>query len=110
MRFTRPPAGWLPVAAIVLTHAATGSTQTLPEVVVTATRVERPLAESLVDISVIDSSEIARFGASSLPELLRARAGVEISQNGGAGAVAGLFVRGSKTSQTLILDGGYISS
>ena len=106
MRFTRPPAGWLPVAAIVLTHAATGSTQTLPEVVVTATRVERPLAESLVDISVIDASEIARFGASSLPELLRARAGVEISQNGGAGAVAGLFVRGSKTSQTLILVDG----
>lgn len=106
MRFTRPPAGWLPVAAIVLTHAAAGSTQTLPEVVVTATRVERPLAESLVDISVIDSSEIARFGASSLPELLRARAGVEISQNGGAGAVAGLFVRGSKTSQTLILVDG----
>ena len=106
MRFTRPPAGWLPVAAIVLTHAAAGFTQTLPEVVVTATRVERPLAESLVDISVIDSSEIARFGASSLPELLRARAGVEISQNGGAGAVAGLFVRGSKTSQTLILVDG----
>ncbi len=106
MRFTRPPAGWLPFAAIVLTHATSGTTQTLPEVVVTATRVERPLAESLVDISVIDSADIARFGASSLPELLRARAGVEISQNGGAGAVSGLFVRGSKTSQTLILVDG----
>ena len=51
MRFTRPPAGWLPLAAIALTHAASGSTQTLPEVVVTATRVERPLADQTLGAS-----------------------------------------------------------
>ncbi|HPU51473.1 MAG TPA: TonB-dependent receptor [Burkholderiaceae bacterium] len=106
MRFTLPPAGWLPAAVILLTIAGPGTSQTLPEVVVTATRVERPIAESLVDISVIDAAEIARFGAATLPELLRARAGVEISQNGGAGAVSGIFLRGSKTSQTLILVDG----
>lgn len=80
--------------------------QTLPEVVVTATRTERPAQETLVDQVVIDAAEIARSGATSLTELLRARAGVEISQNGGPGAISGVFLRGTKTAQTLVLVDG----
>ena len=80
--------------------------QTLPEVVVTATRTERPAQETLVDQVVIDAAEIARSGATSLAELLRARAGVEISQNGGPGAISGVFLRGTKTAQTLVLVDG----
>lgn len=114
MSVVRPPAGALPFSASALVLLlgipqilpTIACAQSLPEVVVTATRMERPIAEALVDMTVIDSAEIARSAATSLPELLRASAGVEISQNGGAGAISGLFVRGAKTAQTLILVDG----
>jgi vitamin B12 transporter len=102
-----PGARALRGAALVLACAAASlGAQTLPEVVVTATRGERAIDEMLVDVRVIDAAEIARSGAASLVELLRARAGVEISQNGGPAALSGLFVRGTKTAQTAVLVDG----
>ena len=80
--------------------------QALNEVVVTATRSEQDIARTLADTTVIDAAEIARAGASSLPELLRTLGGVEILQNGGVGAISGVFVRGTKTSQTVVLVDG----
>jgi vitamin B12 transporter len=106
MFFSRFAAGRRPWAAIALCLPLPVFSQTLPEVVVTATRAERPIAETLVDISVIDSQEIARAGATSLPELLRASAGIEITQNGGAGALSGVFLRGTKNAQALVLIDG----
>ena len=106
MSVLRPLAGALPLAALALAFPCFVHAQPLPAVVVTATRLERPIAESLVDITVIDAADIARSGAASLTELLRSHAGAEISQNGGAGALSGLFLRGTKTSQTLILVDG----
>ena len=102
----RPPARvcW-PLALLCCPLPPLGA-QTLPEVVITATRAERPAQEVLVDQVVIDAAEIARSGASSLTELLRARAGIEISQNGGPGAISGVFLRGTKTAQTLVLVDG----
>ena len=92
--------------ACLLGPPAVALAERLPDVVVTATRSERALDEMLVDIRVIDALEIARSGVTSLPELLRARGGVEISQNGGPAALSGLFVRGTKTAQTLVLVDG----
>lgn len=80
--------------------------QALNEVVVTATRSEQDIARTLADATVIDAADIARAGASSLPELLRTLGGVEILQNGGVGAISGVFVRGTKTSQTVVLVDG----
>lgn len=80
--------------------------QSLGEVVVTANRGERPVTETLSDVTVIDSDTIARAGVSSLPELLRSHGGIEISQNGAGAGLAGIFVRGTKTSQTLVLVDG----
>jgi len=88
-------------AVLACAHA-----QGLGEVVVTATRDERPAQEVLADVTTIDAQAIRRAGASSVPELLRALGGVEISQNGGAGATSGIFVRGTKTSQSVILVDG----
>jgi vitamin B12 transporter len=93
-------------AALAGAFAASAHAQSLPEVVVTATRSERVLDEMLVDIRVIDALEIARSGVTSLPELLRARGGLEISQNGGPASLSGVFVRGTKTAQTLVLVDG----
>lgn len=95
-------ASLLALAPALAVHA---QSQPLDQVVVTATRSERPVSETLADVTTIDSEAIQRAGASSVAEALRALGGVEISQNGGAG-LAGVFVRGTKTSQTVVLIDG----
>ena len=80
--------------------------QQLGQVVVTATRDERVIERTLADVTVIDSTQIAASGMASLPELLSTYGGIEISQNGSGGSTAGVFVRGTKTSQTVVLIDG----
>jgi vitamin B12 transporter len=86
------------LAAFSCVHA-----QQLGEVVVTATRDERVVEQTLSDVTVIDAQMIRRSGTASLPELLQTLGGIEISQNGSNGATSGVFVRGTKTSQTVVL-------
>ena len=91
-------------ASAFLVHASFA--QRLDEVVVTATRSDQALERTLADVVVIDSQRIRDSAGSSLAELLRSSAGVEISQNGGTGSTTGLFVRGTKSAQTVILVDG----
>jgi len=79
---------------------------TLPPVAVTATRQAQPIADLLADLTVIGPAEIARAGVQSLAELLQRQPGVEIVQNGGPGAVSGVFLRGANRGQTLVLIDG----
>ncbi len=50
--------------------------------------------------------EIADAGQSSLVQLLQRQRGVEISSNGGSGAIASVFLRGANSGQTLVLIDG----
>jgi len=93
-------------AALAIAHAPALAQPALESVVVTATRSDTPLERALADVSVIDAEQIRDAGAATLPELLRGAGGIEISQNGGAGSISGLFVRGARTSQTLVLIDG----
>ena len=80
--------------------------QRLDEVVVTATRSDQTIERTLADVVVIDSRQIRNAAGATVAELLRAAAGIEIAQNGGAGSVTGLFVRGTKAAQTVVLVDG----
>ena len=83
----------------------------LDPIAVTATRSAQPIADVLADITVIGADEITRAGAQSLAEFVQRQPGVEIVQNGGPGAVAGIFLRGANRGQTLVLiDGVRIGS
>ncbi len=75
-------------------------------VVVTASRVEQQVRDAIPDTTVITQSEIKASGATDLPSLLRDRAGVEIVQSGGLGSQSSLFLRGSNSTQTLVLIDG----
>lgn len=90
---TRPAAAEEPVARIA-------------PVVVTASRGEQPLAETLPHTTVITSREIRESQATDLPALLRREAGVEIVQSGGAGALSTVFTRGAESRHTLLLIDG----
>ena len=102
----------LPTAvAAALIHTAGFSqtpvkTTTLQEVVVTAMRVEQPLADVLSSLSVITRKDIERSQAQTLADLLQGEAGFEFGRNGGPGAVTSFFLRGQDSINTAILVDG----
>lgn len=81
------------------------------EIVVTATRLEQPLRQSLSNTTVITAQDIRNSQAPDVATILRNVAGVEIDQSGGTGKTAGLFLRGTDSSHVLVLvDGVRINS
>lgn len=103
----------LPVAAAAQsdTRTADGSTTDLDEVIVTGTRTEVSVRDSLVPAQVIGRAEIERSQARSLAELLRGRAGVGFSNQGGLGKITTLNLRGTESDHVLVLiDGVRIGS
>jgi vitamin B12 transporter len=56
--------------------------------------------------TVITRAEIERTGATDVLELLRAVPGVDLVQSGGPGKVASIFLRGTNSTQTLVLVDG----
>ena len=75
----------------------------LPEVVVTPSRTEQRQTETLLHSTVITSEMIKNSQQPDLPSLLRAEAGIQITQTGGIGTATGFFMRGAATRQTLVL-------
>src|SRR5512145_1439598 len=59
------------------------------EIVVTATRLDQPLKQSLSSTTVITAQDIRNSQAPDVATILRCVAGVEIDQNGGTGKTAG---------------------
>jgi vitamin B12 transporter len=87
--------------------AALGQTTTaLDTVVVTGTRGEQRLADTLSFTTVITRADIERSQAYDLLDLLATQVGVEVARSGGFGAQASLFLRGTNSSQTLVLVDG----
>jgi vitamin B12 transporter len=90
-------------------HADAGALA-LPQVMVTATRVEQPLADVLSSVSVITRADIERSQAQSLADLLQGEAGFEFARNGGPGAVTSFFLRGQNSINSVIVVDGVRSS
>lgn len=83
----------------------------LDTVVVTATRTAVTVDAALAPVEVIDRDAIQRSQASSLGQLLRGRAGINLSNQGGDGKLSTLFVRGAESDHVLVLvDGVRIGS
>jgi vitamin B12 transporter len=78
----------------------------LDSIVVTATRSPITRAQAMADIVVIDRKAIEQSGAQTVAQLLSVFAGVEIAETGGVAKTTGLFLRGTKTAQSLILLNG----
>ena len=78
----------------------------LDEIVVTATRVPTPLADTLPSTAIITSEDIERIQPKDLGTLLSLKSGVRFRDSGGRGSIGGLFVRGSASIQVLVLIDG----
>jgi vitamin B12 transporter len=103
-RNLRAPLAALPLAILAtISHA---QTQTLPETVVTATRVAQPVTDVIADVSIISRETLDQAGQTSLREILAQQPGVQFTSNGSYRSSTGFFLRGASSSQTIVLIDG----
>ncbi len=97
----------LPALSAVLSHgvlaAEIGPDDTI---IVTATRTEILLSDSLVPVTVLTRDDIELSLATDLAELLRFEAGIDIARAGGPGQATSMFLRGTESNHTLVLIDG----
>jgi vitamin B12 transporter len=99
-------AGMTIVAALTPALAADPDTPAAREIVVTATRVPTPILDIPAGVSVIDRQTIIDRDYTRLTEALSAIPGVRVSQSGGPGGNASVFVRGTNSNGVLVLRDG----
>ncbi|WMJ67701.1 TonB-dependent vitamin B12 receptor [Stenotrophomonas sp. 24(2023)] len=95
--------------AVMATLPALAQAETataLDQVLVTATRTPIALQDSIAPAQVIDRAAIESSQATSLQELLRGRAGINLTNSGGLGKQSSLFLRGTNSSHTVVLVDG----
>jgi vitamin B12 transporter len=78
---------------------------------VIGTRAPTALDRVVADVVVLERDQIRATSADSVEDLLRRVGGIQLSRNGGPGQNAGISIRGSSVSNTLVLiDGVRIGS
>ncbi|HEX2799398.1 MAG TPA: TonB-dependent receptor plug domain-containing protein, partial [Thermoanaerobaculia bacterium] len=83
-----------------------GAAKLAADVVVSAEAEPESAASLGVAATVIDAAEIAASKATTVLDLLRTVPGLDVVQSGGPGAVTSLFLRGTSSTQTLVLVDG----
>lgn len=109
MKKLSPSSAWLASAALgvfVLAPLTQVVASGLDTLVVTASRTPQTVNQSLASITVITREEIERLQAHSLVDLLRSRAGIDITSNGAFGKATSLSTRGTNSNHTLLLVDG----
>lgn len=81
-------------------------TNELTPVVITASRTEQKLDETLASVTVVTRQELERSQARSLDEILRNYAGIHTVQTGGYGKSTNVYIRGTNSSHVLVLVDG----
>ena len=76
------------------------------EVVITATRVAQPASQVLAPIIVIDRKALEDSLANDVGDVLRFHAGLDLGRSGGPGQPLSLFIRGTKSDQSIVMIDG----
>lgn len=82
------------------------SGQRLDEVVVTATKVETPVAQTPTSTTVVTQEDLQQQHITDVSEVLRDVPGLTIVQSGSRGATTSLFTRGGESNYNLLLIDG----
>lgn len=94
------------VSALSSGGAVAQSPDSLPRVVITATRVDVATGSTITSAAVLDRAFIERTGATDVAELLRFVPGVQIARSGGPGAQSSIFLRGGENDYVRVLIDG----
>lgn len=76
------------------------------EIVVTASRIPRDVAETPDSVSIAGADDIRTNNARDLGEMVERLPGVEVAPYGGPGSNANISVRGSRANQVLVMQDG----
>lgn len=91
--------------------ASTDAALKLADTVISANRDAQARSESSAASSVFTRADIDRLQPASVADLLQRVPGVQITRSGGLGSTVGLYIRGTKSAQSLVLiDGQRIGS
>ena len=108
--YSRFPLSHLALAvALALPFAAQAQAQDatdLDEVVVTGTRTDVAVRDSLAPVQVIAREDIERSQSRSLIDLLKGRAGIGFTNQGGLGKLSTINIRGTESDHVLVLVDG----
>jgi vitamin B12 transporter len=94
------------LVALPLALAPRARADELPEIVVTADRIEEPIGQTGASVTIIPAAEVERLGSKGLADVLRGVAGLDVDESGGVGAVTEVRLRGSNPGETLVLIDG----
>ena len=94
------------VAPVVHAQEPNDDENELEEIVVTATRIPTPLADTLPTTAIITAEDIERIKPQDFGELLKLTSGIGFRDSGGRGSTGGVFVRGAGSDHVLILING----
>lgn len=103
LRFTLAP---LALAVTTCSLAAETASRSTPEIVITASRSLQSLNGRLDAASVITRDDIVRQQAGTLADLLSQTTGMSLPATGGPLSSTGVFLRGFKSNQVLVLIDG----
>jgi vitamin B12 transporter len=78
----------------------------LPSVVVSATRIPTPEIQVASSVTVVTAEEIAARQIQTLPDLLKEVPGLNVVQQGGPGGQTSVFMRGTNSNHTKVLIDG----
>lgn len=98
--------GGLLGSIVFITSLSTLHAEEPNAVFVTATRTAQTAEASLASVTVITEADIQRSQASNLQDLLNGYAGMNITNNGGAGNTTSLFLRGTNSDHVVVLIDG----
>ena len=91
---------------LTFTVLSAGAQAQAQRIEVSATRWAQPLEQTVPHTTVITRDDIERSQAIDLAALLAREAGVQFASNGGLGAPTSVFLRGTRSSQALLLVDG----
>lgn len=101
------PRAALVAASVLVSAAAIAQDETtVSPVVVTATRTAQTADETVAPVTVITREEIEESGATTLPDVLAGRAGVDLSRSGAFGKSSTVNLRGLGSGKVLYLVNG----
>ncbi len=81
-------------------------TSTMPEVVVSASRVAVPTEQVGSSVTIITEDDLTKRQSLLVSDVLREVPGVSVSRSGGTGALTQVRIRGAEANQTLVLIDG----
>ncbi len=96
----------LGLAGSVLADSKAATNEPQEEIIIVASRVATPLADTGLSVSTLSADDIELLGYNDLAPLLDIQPGVSVSQDGGLGKAAAVRIRGEDGFRTrILLDG-----